>query len=81
MSNFRCSCHGLNIERGRHLGVQTEDRLCTLCNMTVENEFHCMLQCERLQVVTQQYIPEKNWRNATVHNFIILMSTKKPKLS
>ena len=77
MSNFRCSCHGLNIERGRHLGVQTEDRLCTLCNMTVENEFHYMLQCERLQVVTQQYIPEKYWRNATVHNFNILMSTKK----
>ena len=46
ISKIMCSSHKLQIERGRHLNIPREDRLCKLCNMNkVEDEEHFMLEC------------------------------------
>ena len=42
---FRCSSHKLNIEIGRHYGIDKEDRICLYCfinedNLIIEDEYH-----------------------------------------
>ena len=32
LTRFRVSAHYLEIEKGRYIGVKTEDRICKLCN-------------------------------------------------
>jgi hypothetical protein len=46
---FRVSAHNLEIEKGRYIGVKTEDRICKLCNTGVEDETHFLLQCPVLE--------------------------------
>ena len=45
LTKFRVSAHNLEIEKGRYIGVKTEDRICKLCNTGVEDETHFLLQC------------------------------------
>ena len=46
ISKFMCSSHKLHIERGRHLNIPREERLCQLCDMNkVEDEEHFILEC------------------------------------
>ena len=38
----------MKIERGRHLKLSVENRICTKCNLKqVEDEFHCMMICSK----------------------------------
>ena len=37
------------IEEGRHHNVPIENRICPLCNISVENEFHFVMKCPHLQ--------------------------------
>ena len=51
-SKFRCSSYKLNIELGRHLNIEGENRICNCClthedNLTVENEYHEYFQCDQ----------------------------------
>ena len=49
LANFRCSCHQLMIEKGRHLGIDKALRYCSLCPTlnvrVVEHELHFFLYC------------------------------------
>ena len=46
------SCaHNLEIEKGRHIGVKTEDRIFKLCNTGVEDETQFLLQCPVLEIL------------------------------
>jgi hypothetical protein len=38
------NAHYLEIEKGRYIGVKTEDRIYKLCNTGVEDETHFLLQ-------------------------------------
>lgn len=42
---LRTSSHQLMIERGRHLNIAMEERICPLCNLAIEDEFHFLLNC------------------------------------
>ena len=45
---IRLSAHNVTIERGRHLGLHTSDRICTICKTgDVENESHFLFKCEK----------------------------------
>jgi hypothetical protein len=48
-TKFRISAHKLEIEKGRHIGLKVEDRICQLCNDDIEDEVHFLLQCPYLQ--------------------------------
>ena len=50
LAKFRISNHNLEIEKGRQLGINTEDRICKLCVRndvpSTEDEFHVLLECK-----------------------------------
>jgi hypothetical protein len=46
LSKLRISNHNLEIERGRHRGLQAKERICKLCLKEVEDEIHFLLKCE-----------------------------------
>jgi hypothetical protein len=51
LSNFikiRVSNCNLNIEKGRFLKLPVEQRICKLCHMDVEDEFHFLMNCDKL---------------------------------
>lgn len=51
LSNFikiRVSNCNLNIEKGRYLKLPVEQRICQLCHMDVEDEFHFLMNCDKL---------------------------------
>jgi hypothetical protein len=70
LTKFRASAHNLEIEKGRYIGVKTEDRICKLCNT------------ERTQIINNiknvntnfNNLPNKSkliWLMSSEDNFII----------
>ena len=55
-SKLGISTHNLEIERGRHRGLQAKERICKLCLKEVEDEIHFLLKCEALQNVRTPFI-------------------------
>ena len=51
----------------KYIGVKTEDRICKLCNIGVEDETHFLLQCPVLENKRTQII--NNIKNANT-NFL-----------
>ena len=43
----RSQCN-LNIEKGRYLKLPVEQRICQLCHTDVEDEFHFLMNCDKL---------------------------------
>ena len=47
LAKLRLSSHKLEVERGRHFGVEHNNRICKQCNSNnVENEIHFLWVCE-----------------------------------
>ena len=47
LAKLRLSSHKLEVERGRHFGVEHNNRICKQCNSNnVENETHFLWVCE-----------------------------------
>ena len=46
------------IEKGRHQGLQENERLCPLCDNEIENEFHFVMECNTFDVLRQQLFIE-----------------------
>ena len=45
LSKLRVSDHKLNIEVGRHTKLSLSERICTFCNVVIEDEKHFLLEC------------------------------------
>ena len=45
LSKFRLSNHDLMIEKGRHQGLEEQQRHCPFCEGTVETEKHFLMEC------------------------------------
>ena len=45
LSKLRVSDHKLNIEVGRHTKLSLSERICTFCNVDIEDEKHFLLMC------------------------------------
>ena len=54
---FRCSSHSLLIEKGRHLNICKEDRLCSICNV-IDDEEHAITKCVKYSSQRKHYVPE-----------------------
>jgi hypothetical protein len=63
LSKLRISNHNLEIERGRHRGLQAKEGICKLCLKDVEDEIHLLLKCEALQNVRTPFIDLINNNN------------------
>ena len=54
LTKIRLSNHDLMIEKGRHQGLQENQRLCPFCtNNQVENEYHFIVECGTFNVHRQ----------------------------
>ena len=71
MTLFRCSCHALMIEKGRHLNICREERLCNVCNV-VDDEKHALFYCIKHTIQRKKYLPEIVYNN---DNFISLLQS------
>ena len=56
VSKFRLSNHRLAIEKGRHEGLQIEQRVCTFCPDRIEDEAHFLFQCPTYQILRERYL-------------------------
>ena len=45
LSKLRVSDHKLYIEVGRHTKLYLSERICTFCNVDIEDEKHFLLKC------------------------------------
>ena len=55
LSSFRISAHKLQIERGRYLGKNVEERKCTDCNV-IEDENISFVTATSTIIVEKSYI-------------------------
>jgi hypothetical protein len=56
LCKIRLSAHNLAIERGRHFGLHTSDRICTICKTgDVENESHFLFKCEKIFQLREKF--------------------------
>ena len=46
ITKIRLSNHELMIEKGRHQGLELDQRLCPFCENAIENEQHFVMDCE-----------------------------------
>ena len=77
---FRVSAHSLMVEKGRHLGLQLNERKCPICLDVVEDEFHFLFVCPLYDDLRNQYIPSFYTRQPlSQYKFIELMNNRKPE--
>ena len=64
IAKFRTSSHDLEIEKGRHQNLATNQRLCRLClarNISaIEDEYHVLLQCPSYETIREIYLDLEN---------------------
>ena len=46
LTKLRLSNHRLMIEKGRHLGIDKQQRFCPFCPNRIENEKHFLIECQ-----------------------------------
>ena len=47
LTKFRLSNHKLMIEKGRHLNLSIEERICPICHEGIEDEIHFLVKCKQ----------------------------------
>ena len=50
LTKFRLSNHELMIEKGRHQGLEENQRICPTCRNEIETEQHFLINCTTYQV-------------------------------
>lgn len=55
MAKLRTSTHSLQIEKGRHVGLERDKRLCTKCN-TLDSEEHFLFKCAKYNKMRAKYL-------------------------
>ena len=58
LTKIRLSNHTLMIEKGRHQGLQENQRFCPFCENQVENEYHFIMECNTFEVFRQHLFVE-----------------------
>lgn len=80
MACFRCSSHDLEIERGRYISTPRDRRICKLCNIEPETEYHFMFKCQHYNDLRLKYLPSKYYTDPTVNKFTVLMSSRNEQI-
>ena len=80
LTKLRLSNHTLMIERGRHQGLQENQRLCPFCKNKVEDEYHFVMECNTFDSFRQNLFDDMmeinnmfNWLNDN-EKFLFLLS-------
>ena len=74
LTKFRLSSHDLEVEKGRFLNIDRENRKCKLCNTNkIENEYHFLLVCPLYNDIRKKYFKRYFCSWPTLHKFDTLM--------
>ena len=74
LSKFRLSSHDLEIERGRYINLDRNDRFCRFCNgNNIENEYHFLLICPLYRDLRRKYLKSYYCQWPTLNKFDDLM--------
>ena len=77
LSRFRLSSHQLEIETGRYVGLERDERLCRKCNTRmVEDEYHFLLICPHYNDIRMKYFSRYFCHWPTMSKFKSLMPSK-----
>ena len=74
LAQFRVSAYSLEIERGRYSGVARTDRICKICQSSIEDEYHFVFICEIYKDLRVKYLPREYIISPSVFNFNKLFS-------
>ena len=74
LTAFRTRNHRLPIETGRWTSIPLIERTCKLCNNTIGDEFHYILQCDYLKTHRNYYIKSYYTRYPNTLKFQSLMN-------
>ena len=83
LSRFRCSCHSLAVETGRHSKVLMADRICILCqdeHIVLEDEYHFLFGCNTYCELREKYLARHISTPYSYQQFIDLMSSGEKKV-
>ena len=79
-TRFRTSTHELMIEKGRHLNIPHDNRICNNYNMNaIESEYHFLLVCPKYTTLRRKFLKPWfcNWPNLTKFKLLINNPSKK----
>ena len=79
ISKLRLSSHCLSVETGRYKRIPLENRLCPLCSVDIEDEFHFILICPHYQNLRVTLLKRYYYVRPSVYKFIQLLSTQNVK--
>ena len=79
VARLRSSNHPLLIEKGRHLCIERNERLCKYCLSqglnSIETEFHFVMQCNMFKELREKYISKRYWEYPNMDSFIRLLQS------
>lgn len=61
ISKFRCIDHVLEIEKGRHKNNKVEERVCRVCNKSIEDEIHFLNNCKKYSTLRAHYFGGRSY--------------------
>lgn len=73
---FRTCNHKLDIEAGRYINLEKNERHCRNCNLnTIGDEFHLFYECQNESIIAvgNQYIPRNVLGNFNMFKFVNLL--------
>ena len=76
---IRTRNHRLPIETGRWQHVTREERICNLCNQSLGDEFHFILECKELKGIRRKYLRMYYYKKPNVLKFHQLFNTENKK--
>ena len=76
---IRMSSHNLFVESGRSQNIPRSERICQLCNLDIEDEFHFVLKCPVYCDLRKKYIKHYYWRRPSVFKLVQLLSVNNVK--
>lgn len=75
LAKLRCSAHNLEVESGRYYNTPYENRICKICQLEVETEYHFIMKCTTFNDLRIKYLPSKYYNNPNMHKFHLLLNT------
>ena len=76
LAKLRLSSYQLQVETGRHTGVERRNRKCTFCTTSdIEDEYHFVLICPIYQQLRTQYISRYYHRQPSMLKFVQLLKS------
>ena len=73
LAQFRVSAHSLEIERGRYCGIARRDRMCKICQSSIEDEYHFDFICDIYKDLKVKIFRESIWYSNLANVLVTVM--------